>query len=69
MYYITHHSTGHSYIIDESDDKIEVIAKFNNIINNWGEPDEDDEFLDLWTDDGVSLIEHNLTDPDTWEDC
>ena len=73
-YRITHWYTGHNYILEEHDDKIEAIAAINDLINKWGEPDPSDEFLELYyyneeTDELVeNIVTHNLTDPETWED-
>ena len=73
-YRITHWYTGHNYILEEHDDKIEAIAAINDLINKWGEPDPSDEFLELYyyneeTDELIeNIVTHNLTDPETWED-
>ena len=72
-YKITHWFTGQNYILEEYDDKIEAIAAINKLINEWGEPDPSDEFLELYYSDEETgefeeILDHNLTDPDTWED-
>ena len=73
-YRISHWYTGHNYILEEHDDKIDAIAAINKLINEWGEPSEDDEFLELYyyNEETHEMIEdimvHELTDPDTWSD-
>ena len=37
-YKISHYFTGHSYILEEYDNKVDAIA-INKMINEWGEPD------------------------------
>jgi hypothetical protein len=73
-YKISHSFTGHSYILEEYDDKVEAIAAINKMINEWGEPDPTDEFLELYyyneeTEEMIDeIVVHYLTDPDTWEE-
>ena len=72
-YNITHWYTGHNYIIEEFKEKEEAIAVFDELIKNWGEPDPSDEFLELYYyNEETGMVEdirdHNLTDPDTWEE-
>ena len=44
------------------------------MINEWGEPDPTDEFLELYyyneeTEEMIDeIVVHYLTDPDTWEE-
>ena len=71
-YNITHWYTGHNYIIEEFKEKEEAIAVFDELVKNW-KPDPSDEFLELYYSDEKTgefeeILDHNLTDPDTWEE-
>ena len=71
-YKITHWYTGHNYIIEEFNEKEEAIAVFDELVKNW-KPDPSDEFLELYysnekTGEFEEILDHNLTDPDTWEE-
>ena len=68
---ITHHYSGHSDILASFPTLEEAREEFNHLIENWGEPDPDDQFLELWaTDEEYNLEEiedHLLVDYDNWE--
>jgi len=65
IYYITHHYSGHSYILANFKELKEARQEFDRLIKDW-ELSPDDQFLELRDDECEIIAEHTFNEGN-WE--